>query len=150
MKNLFGFIQVDIETPENLKDYFSEMTPIFKNAVITEKDIGDYMRNKLKQDNKVFHDTKSLIGSYFGKQILLYTPLLKWYLQHGLEITKFHCLIKYEGTRCFKDFADEVSDARRAGDVNKDFELIAETMKLFGNSAYGKTITNKENFSSTS
>ena len=29
---LFGFIQVDIETPENLKERFSEMTPIFKNA----------------------------------------------------------------------------------------------------------------------
>jgi len=36
---LFGFIQVDIETPENLKEYFSEMTPIFKNAEINF--IGD-------------------------------------------------------------------------------------------------------------
>ncbi len=26
---LFGFIQVDIKTPENLKAHFSEMTPIF-------------------------------------------------------------------------------------------------------------------------
>ncbi len=27
---------------------------------------------------------------------------------------------------------------------------IADTMKIFGNSAYGKTITNKENFKTTS
>ncbi len=39
-------------------------------------------------------------------------PLLKWYLEHGLEITKFHCAIKYEGAYAFKDFADAVSDAR--------------------------------------
>ncbi len=45
---------------------------------------------------------------------------------------------------------DEVSDARRAGDVDTSKELIAETMKLFGNSAYGKTVTNKENFVSAS
>jgi hypothetical protein len=32
---------------------------------------------------------------------------------------------------------------------SKEYELIAEAMKLFGNSAYGKTITNKENFVST-
>jgi hypothetical protein len=32
-------------------------------------------------------------------------------------------------------------------DVGKAYELIAETMKLFGNSAYGKTITNKEGLS---
>jgi hypothetical protein len=31
-----------------------------------------------------------------------------------------------------------VSDARRAADIDKACELTAETMKLFGNSAYGK------------
>ncbi len=29
-------------------------------------------------------------------------------------------------------------------DIDKAYELIAETLKLFGNSAYGKCITNKE------
>jgi hypothetical protein len=41
-------------------------------------------------------------------------------------------------------FADSVSDARRAGDANPDLALLADTSKLIGNSAYGKTITNKE------
>jgi hypothetical protein len=36
-----------------------------------------------------------------------------------------------------------VSDARRAGDIDKAYDLIAETMKHFGNSTYGKTVTNK-------
>ena len=43
---------------------------------------------------------------------------------------------------CFKSFGDAVSDARRAGDPSK--AIIAGTMKLKGNSSYGKTITNKE------
>ena len=29
---LFGFVECDIEVPEQLKEYFSEMTPIFKNV----------------------------------------------------------------------------------------------------------------------
>ena len=66
-----------------------------------------------------------------------------------MNITKFHVGIEYTADKCFKKFADEVSDARRAGDVDKEYELIAETMKLFGNSAYGKIITNKEGFVST-
>jgi hypothetical protein len=53
------------------------MCPIFKNAVIKEKDISDYMRDKLKRDGKTFHETKSLIGSYFGNEIVLYTPIIK-------------------------------------------------------------------------
>ncbi len=51
--------------------------------------------------------------------------------------------------KSFEEFADEVSDARCSGDVDKAYELIAETIKLFGNRAYGKTVTNKENVVST-
>jgi hypothetical protein len=142
---LFGFVQVDIETPDHLKEYFSEMTPIFKNAKIKFNDIGEYMQNYHTQNNIKFMEGNKLIGSYFGKEILLYTPLLKWYLQQGLKITKFRA-INYTPEKSFQQFADEVSDARRAGDVDTSKELIAETMKLFGNSAYGKTVTNKENF----
>ncbi len=45
---------------------------------------------------------------------------------------------------------NEVFDARRAGDIDKADELIAETKKLFGNSAYGKTFINKEKIVSIS
>ena len=37
--------------------------------------------------------------------------------------------------RVFQQFADEVSDARRTGDIDKAYELLAETMQLFRNSA---------------
>ncbi len=40
--------------------------------------------------------------------------------------------------RVFQRFADEVSDERRAGDLYMAYKLIAESMKSFGNSAYGK------------
>ena len=101
------------------------------------------------KNNIPFNKGKKLIGLYFGKEIVLYRPLLKWYLQQGFKITEFHCAIKYQREYAFQQFADEVSDARRAGDVDKAYELIAETMKLFGNSAYGKCIINKENLVST-
>ena len=78
---LFGFVQVDIETPEHLKEYFLEMTPIFKNAKIKFNDIGEYMQNYHTQNNIKFMEGNKLIGSYFGKEILLYTTLLKWYIQ---------------------------------------------------------------------
>jgi hypothetical protein len=48
--------------------------------------------------------------------ILLYTTLLKWYLQQGLKITK---LLEYTPAKSFQQFADEASDARRAGDIDK-------------------------------
>ena len=38
----------------------------------------------------------------------------------------------------------QIAQARFDGDRDKDKALIAETMKLIGNSSYGKLITNKE------
>ena len=39
-----------------------------------------------------------------------------------------------------KWFVDEVTDARRTGDVDKSKALLADIFKLLGNSSYGKMI----------
>ena len=61
---LFGCAECDIHVPEQLRETFSEMCPIFKNTEISRDDIG----------------------SMVGKKILFTTPLLKWYLEHGLQV----------------------------------------------------------------
>ncbi len=112
---LFGAVEVDIEVPEDLKTKFEEMTPIFKNTVVTEKDIGPYMQKHLKESGQKFPDTRYLIGSMFATKILLITPLAQWYLRHGLRITKVHQFIQFNPVKCFQKFADNVSNDRRAG-----------------------------------
>jgi hypothetical protein len=53
---MFGALEVDIEVPEELKDYFSEMTPIFKNVTVSLSDIGHYMQEHLKNTKQPFRD----------------------------------------------------------------------------------------------
>ena len=81
-----------------------------------------------------------------GDKILLYTPLSKWYLEHGLEITKFYQAITYTPKKCFTRIVEEVSDARRAVHVNEDMVIIAETMKLIGNALYGRTVMDQQTY----
>ncbi|GMF22815.1 unnamed protein product [Phytophthora lilii] len=89
---VFGFLECDIRTPEHLKQYFGEMTPIFKNVLIdctNESVIGKHMfdHNEARKQSRA-KPARKLIGSFFGEKILIYTPLLKWYLSHGMEMTK--------------------------------------------------------------
>ena len=140
---LFGCIECDIRVPLHLRDYFSEMTPIFKNTNISRQDIGPEMQQFAEENNFLAKPTRSLIGSMFGEKVLLATPLLKWYISHGLEVTRIYQVIEYTPKSCFKSFGEAVSDARRAGDRDPNKAIIADTMKLIGNSSYGKTITNK-------
>jgi hypothetical protein len=139
----FGLIECDISVPESLRDHFSEMTPIFKNVDVTRDDIGDFMREHAFKNKLLTGSRRTLIGSYIGEKILLATPLLKWYLTHGLQVTNIYQVIEYQPVTCFRKFGDTVSEARRQGDKNDVFAITSETMKLLGNAAYGKTLTNK-------
>ena len=60
--------------PEHLKEYFKEMTPIFKNAKIKFDDIGEYMQKFHTENNIKFVEGNTFIGSYFGKKYY-YIPL---------------------------------------------------------------------------
>jgi len=144
---VFGFVECDIKVNEEDYKIFEEMPPIFKNVVIPEEEVSDLMREYAKEKNITIGKSKKLISSMRGERILLFTPLLKWYLSHGLIVEKIHQVIQYIPNKCFSDFMNEVSDARRAGDADPNKKILAETMKLFGNSAYGYTVMNKEKHS---
>ncbi|KAJ8020623.1 hypothetical protein HOLleu_40261 [Holothuria leucospilota] len=84
---IFGAIECDIHVPDELKPTFAEMCPIFKNTNISIDDIGEHMKNFALERKIMTKPRKSLIGSMFGEKILLATPLVKWYLDKGLQIT---------------------------------------------------------------
>ena len=128
---LFGCVEVDIRVPEHLKEKFSEMCPILKNTNISRDDTGDFMKAYAEGHNIMAQRRRSLIGNMKGEKILLATLLLKWYLEHGLEVTKVHQVVEFTpAVPCFKPFGHAVSDARRAGDADSRKAIIADTMKL--------------------
>ena len=51
-----------------------------------------------------------------AKKILLYTPLIKWYLQYGLRLTAVHQLIEYEPGMPFEWFPEKVANVSREAD----------------------------------
>jgi hypothetical protein len=127
---LFGVVECDIRVPESLKEKFAEMCPIFKNIEISRDDIGEYMKTYAEENDIMSRPRRSLIGSLKGDKILLATPLLKWYLEHGLQVTKIYQVVEYSPKPCFKPFGEAVSNARRAGDADPSKAIIEDTMKL--------------------
>ena len=113
-----------------VREKFSEICPIFKTTNISRDDIGDFMKAYAEEHNIMAQPRRSLIGSMKGEKILFSTPLLKWYLEHGLEVTKVHQVVEFTLVPCFKPFGDAVSDARRAGDADSRKAIIPDTMKL--------------------
>ncbi|XP_052693820.1 uncharacterized protein LOC128172088 [Crassostrea angulata] len=154
---LFGMVECDIRVPDTWPahfshstmtpyEYFSEMSPLFCTTDIPFDVIGHHMQDHAKRFNLSEKPRRLLVGGMRARQLLIATPLLKWYINHGLEITKIYQTVEYTPQTCFKSFVRDVSDARRQGDVDPSKAILADTRKLEGNSAYGSTIMNQENF----
>ena len=146
----FGFAEVDIEVPEELWPEFEEFPPLFINCGVPDSAVLQHMHDYLQQSGrKRFPEQKKLLGVMSAKKILLYAPLLAWYLNQGLKLTAVYRTIDYEPREIFSWFVNEVANNRRKGDAEKDKALLAEVFKLLGNSAYGKFIEAVERHTNT-
>ena len=137
----FGFTEVDIEVPRDLWEEFEEFPPIFINQSVGAEGIPQHMKDYLAKSGRVATpDQKKLLGVLKAQKVLLYAPLLKWYHEHGLEMTAVHRTIDYIPRKIFDWFVQEVANMRRKGGVEAEKALLAEIYKLLGNNAYGKFI----------
>ena len=84
------------------------------------------MQDYLAKSNRAFlPDQKKLLGVLKTKKVLLYAPLLKWYLEHGLQITAVHQTIDYIPQKIFHWFVQEVANKQRQGDAAKQKKLCS-------------------------
>ena len=136
----FGFAEVDIEIPKRLHPKFEEMCPFFYNKVVPAEAVPEHMKEYLTKTGRNRGDGRKLVGALSAKRTLLYAPLLLWYINHGAEIKKVYRTIDYTPKKIFPWFVEQVTEARRTGDVEKSKALLADIFKLLGNSGYGKLI----------
>ena len=73
---LLGYVECDIEVPENLRANFANFHPLFKNTLVSKSDIGDLMENYAKEERLVSQPRKMLISSFTLQNGTLITHLL--------------------------------------------------------------------------
>ena len=86
---------------------------------------------------------RMLISSFKLENGTVITRLFNFYLELGLQCTKNYRFVYYSSRKCFNIFVQSVVDARREGDENPLSGVVAETMKLLGNSSYGYQIMDR-------
>ena len=97
----FGFAEVDIEIPEPLRPKFEEMCPFFYNKKVPVEAVPQQMLDYLKRTGRNRRDEKKLVGALSAEKLLVYAPLLRWYVDHGAVITAVYRTIDYTPGKVF-------------------------------------------------
>ena len=134
---MYGYVQCDIEVPEELKRKFANFPPIFKNTNVCRHDNGLLMKDYAEKKGFPCQSRKMLISSYFLENGTLITPLLLFHLELGLVCKKIYRFVEYIPVKSFNKFVHSAVNARREGDENPNSSVVAQTLKLLVNSSYG-------------
>ena len=86
--NFFGYVQCDLEVPEELRERFANFPPIFKNFDVGRENIGKFMLEYAEKNALLLKPQRILISSYKLNNGIVITSLLKFYLKLGLRSIK--------------------------------------------------------------
>ena len=103
-------------------------------------DIDEYVKNYAIENQMLKHPERKLISSFKLENGTVITPIFNFYLELGLQCTKIYRFDKFFPQKRFNNGMPSVVDARREGDENPLSGVVAETMKLMGNSSYENQI----------
>ena len=130
---LYGFIKCDVESPKEFIDKYLHLNfpPVIRRQTIEKSHMSGYMFERFVSTERKT-GIYSLIQSFHGKSLILFSPLAKFYMEIGLRLSNVQYFIQYQPYRCLEDFTKKVTSMRIAADYECNDEK-STTAKLVGN-----------------
>ena len=152
-ESVFGFVLCSVRTPDHVIKRFTDASflfpPVITRTVITEDLVSPFMQQRMTEQERKLSNRETLIQTYNADEVLLMTPLVKFYLDNEMEISNITEFIQYIPGRGLAPFVEKVVSMRVAATNEKD-DAKQLTAKLFGNSGYGKCAEKVEDHKNTS
>lgn len=124
-------------------EYYKTMCPLFVTCETPFSEIGKVMQDYALANNLGKHSRVQLISGLRAEKVFLSSDLLQFYLKHGLEVTRVHQLVEWQGSYSFSKFSEWVMAQRRASDEDPTKEMLGNMSKQIANSLYGSYLVCK-------
>ena len=105
--SLFGFAVVSVKCPQSLFDQYQAdgflFPPIVRQMTVKMEMLSPYMREKYEVEGTSCEEP-TLCQTYSGEDLLLYTPLIRFYMEKGLHVYNCKQFMQYLPGRVFAPF----------------------------------------------
>jgi hypothetical protein len=136
------FVECDLHYPEHLHDEHNDYPLTVERIVVEEHMLSDEQR-ELREQYAISHtSTAKLVPNFFDKsKQLVHYRNLRFYLEHGILLTKVHRAIRFKQVRWLQPYIRTNTELRAK---SKD-PIEISVRKNANNSIYGKTCENLTN-----
>ncbi|CAG5103488.1 Oidioi.mRNA.OKI2018_I69.chr1.g794.t1.cds [Oikopleura dioica] len=138
LEKVFGFVVADVTCPSEVYEKIKHLNfpPVIQRMTLNEDHVSPYMKTRAEAANREMKQ-ETVVQTYNGKQLLLMTPLVAFYLRLGLQITNITKFTQYRAEQCLGDFCRKITDGRVKSLEDKN-DSLANAFKTVGNCGYGK------------
>ncbi len=145
-ERFFGLLRVKIRVPtgEDEETIHHQFPPFFCNKEVTAEMLSPQMQqlgNRLHKTQKA----RMLVSCLEADEFMVISPLLKYYLDCGFVVDQIYEAIQCTPKLPFHSLGEDIYRQRRLAEQDDSLKLKADSIKLAGNSAYGKCIEQKKN-----
>ena len=135
-RNLFDYVQCEIEVPEKLWENLPVFPPILKNINDDRGEIGPLMEDYVEKKGLLTHPTRMLKSSCFMEIGKIITPLMLYYLKVGAALPKIYSFVQHTLIRCFSNILQSAANVRGDKLENPCSRVVAEAIELPANRFY--------------
>ena len=127
-------------------DYYNDLPLCPVKETVLKKNISDYQKKILKENDKNFISSQKLICNFNEKQnYTLHYLTLQYYLKMpGFKVKQINYIIKFKQAKYLKDYI-EYNHKNRIKSTNENDKNL---YKLMINSSFGRTLLNKKKYCS--
>jgi len=135
--NIFGICFCDVSVPPHLQEQHVEFPPVYvKIQKFSVDDLTEPMKSYAVENN-LTPPSSFLTTQMHGKNLVLPTEIVQFYIEEGFTVSNVTKIIQYEpGFRPFEKFLNDRVKERRDGDKN-GASVISHMAKLLQNAAVG-------------
>ena len=140
-------LEVDLEYPDEFRKQHTLMPLAPEHLDVFYNDLSGYSKECLRVNRSAsvcqrYHSRK-LCGTFYPKRkYLVHYRNLKFYVKHGLKVTKVHRVIEFEQAPFAKPYIEFTAEKRKK--ATSDFKKM--TAKLCANGNFGKWLQNARKY----
>jgi hypothetical protein len=136
------FVKVDLHYPDELHETHNQY-PLAPEALLVRQEMLSPYAEQLQQKLRIGKDTtKKLVPNLMDKHgYVCDIRALKYYVEHGLIVTKVHAVITFEQSYWMRDYI--MFNTKQRTLAKNEFEK--DFFKLMSNACFGKTMENLRN-----
>lgn len=160
--SLKGFVQVDVEFSEDLREKYDRFPLIIGNTWIRSEHWGDFMRDYCEKNGLPLDSKRLLVSGHAARKMLFSCEYLQFLLEMGACVTRVYRVLEFQMETIFRNYIDKMVDGRNEADERVKMatdpiekaaiKSMGNTFKGLCNMAYGSmliSVTDHRNVSFT-